>query len=143
VFLGNLSERDRSDLAGSAEQFGQLGWKIETQPAVPREQMFEQLQRADGLLLFCASQAAIPSKVFEYIPTGKPVLAASPRDSSVWRMASELPQFFKADYRELSQAGSKVSAFLRASQQGDGPYAVPERYSESCLREIFLKAVSD
>jgi hypothetical protein len=103
--------------------------------------MFVRLSRAHGLLLLSASQAAIPSKTFEYIATGKPVLAACPEGSSVWRMASDLPQFFLVDYRDPTRCSDAVRAFLNACETGSNCFEVPERYSERFLKELFLAQV--
>ncbi len=142
VFLGNLRREDRDDLARYEERFKKCGWRIETHAAVSRAEMLERLAVAHGLLLLSASHAAIPSKTFEYIPMAKPVLAACPEGSSVWRMVADLPQFFPMDYRNTEQASNAVRAFLNACRAGITRFEVPEQYSEQYLKKVFWEPVS-
>jgi glycosyltransferase involved in cell wall biosynthesis len=137
-FLGNLSPEDLSELAQYRPRFEERGWRITSQPAVPRKEMFDQVAAADGLLLLSGSHAAVPSKTFEYVASGKPVLAACPEQSAVWRIAAELPQFFLADFARPERAAGAVQEFLRACSAGDAPFEVPIQYSEQHLKEIFL-----
>jgi len=142
TFLGQLSREDQSELSVYENRFEKRGWQLEIQSVVPREQMLSELFAASGLLLLSASQAAIPSKTFEYISTGKPVLAACPEGSAVWRMASELPQFFPVDYNNPERAAATARAFLNRCQAGGGSFEIPDRYSERYLKEVFLGQVS-
>lgn len=142
IFLGGLSSKDTEELERFKEAFEKRGWKIESRPAVPRAEMLESLSAAHGLLLLSASHAAIPSKLFEYIPMCKPVLAACSRGSSVWRIASGLPQFFPVNYESADQASDAVRGFLSACSSGATECEVPELYSEQYLKKIFLEHVS-
>lgn len=138
VFLGDLTPEDRLELTGYRARFEDLGWRIQVDASVSREEMIVRLSTAHGLLLLSASQAAIPSKVFEYIPTGKPVLAVCPKGSAVWDIAADLKQFFPVDSGSSATASSTVRSFLQRCRLGGTEFEVPEQYSEPYLKEIFL-----
>lgn len=142
VFLGDLSREDQDDLTQYKGRFEEHGWRIESHAVVQRQELFVRLSEASGLLLLSASKAVIPSKIFEYIPTGKPVLAICAEGSSVWRMAVEIPQFFPVDSRSPKQACDTVKAFLNVCSTGGTRFEVPERYSEQYLKGIFLAQIS-
>lgn len=142
TFLGDLTREDRDEFTAYQARFEYLGWRIQVNAAVPREEMMIRLSMAHGLLLLSASQAAIPSKVFEYIPAAKPVLAVCPKGSAVWDIAARLKQFFPVDSLRLATAGSAVRSFLHACRLGCPEFEVPEQYSEPYLREIFLGHLS-
>ncbi len=141
MFLGNLSAEDNRAFEQAVPRFAEQHWKIKTLLPISHEKMMEQLLLADGLLLYSTSQPGIPCKSFDYILTGKPILSVCPRDSMVWRMATELPQYFTADLQDVLAAEGQVAAFLEACQQGDAPFAIPEIYSEAHLRKVFLEVL--
>ena len=142
TFLGDLTRGDRVELTGYQARFEDLGWRIQVDAAVPREQMMVRLSMAHGLLLLSASQAAIPSKVFEYIPTGKPVLAVCPKGSALWNIAAGLKQFFPIDSRGSATACNTVRSFLHTCRLGCTEFEVPEQYSEPYLKKVFLGHLS-
>jgi len=141
AFLGDLTREDRLELSGYQARLEDLGWKVQVDPPVSREDMMIRLSMTHGLLLLSASRAAIPSKVFEYIPTGKPVLAVCPRASALWDIAAGLTQFFPLDSGG-STACYTVRSFLHTCRRGCTEFEVPEQYSEPYLKEIFLGHLS-
>lgn len=52
---------------------------VRIEPPVPRQQLFERYRQADYLFLhlnaYQAFEKVLPSKIFEYAATGKPILA--------------------------------------------------------------------
>jgi hypothetical protein len=143
LFLGSLSRQDLDALTGYQHRFQEWGWQIMTQAAVPRDEMLNRLAVSDGLLLLSASNAAIPSKTFEYIVTRKPVLAVCPEESSVWQMTRDLPQFFPVACGSDAQgAKDAVNGFLAACSAGCSQVEVPPEYAEEHLKTIFLAQLS-
>jgi len=141
TLLGNLEEADLAALAIWRPQFLEKGWSIDVQGAVPRDEMMRILQQADGLLLLSASHAAIPSKLFEYLPLGKPVFAATLRNSAVWEIGSTSKQLFLADYSAPDvQVGRSFLASCAAGVVAD-ECDVPDCFSESYLGKYFIEKV--
>jgi len=140
VLLGQLTGEDLNEVDAWKKRFEFLNWYIEVKNAVSREEMFRTIEKADGLLMLSASNAAVPSKFFEYIPTGKPILAATLRESAIWKMSKNIPQIVAVDYNDSDKNNmiEQIKAFLTLCRQKDIKVKIPEEYSENYLRNIFL-----
>jgi len=141
VFLGMLEPEDLQDVAFWRSQFEAKGWSLAVRPPLPRQEMLDLLVQADGLLLLSASRAAIPSKLFEYIPTGRPILAITRQGSAVWNLSNGLPQAFLLDYTQPQKAASAVADFLLACATADYTWVVPPEFTEECLSQTFLRTI--
>lgn len=142
VLLGRLEPGDLAGINYWKPQLEAAGWAIELHAPIPRAEMFKRLTEADGLLLLSASHAAIPSKLFEYLPAGRPILALTPRDSAVWSLCESLPQVFLADYTQQDQAADTVARFLAACSAGGQRFVVPADFSEKALSRVFAEALN-
>lgn len=140
VLLGQLSREDMAEVRSWREKYEERGWSIEVEEPVPREAMMRRLMDADGLLLLSTSRAAIPSKFFEYLVTGKPILAFTRRESAVWRMGILVQHLSVADYRE-DDAGGAQKAFLDSCLDGAISTSLPDMFNESNLSEIFISSL--
>lgn len=139
TLLGRLEVADLEDVTRLQSQFRTKGWIIEVKDAVPRDEMMAHLNQADGLLLLSASQAAIPSKLFEYLSLGKPVFAATPQASAVWKVGVSLEQLFLTDHRNPDEL--VASSFISASKMTENSYEIPGQFDEEVLSKIFIKNV--
>lgn len=143
VLLGQLTGKDMVEAYAWQERFSSFNWEIEIRKAVTRAKMFRIMDEADGLLMLSASNAAVPSKFFEYIPTGKPILAATLRDSAVWEMSEDIPQVVAVAYENSDKMSmsKRISIFLSLCRQKKIKIKIPEEYSEVYLSNIFLKNI--
>ncbi|MCF6236226.1 MAG: hypothetical protein L3J70_07625 [Gammaproteobacteria bacterium] len=140
TLLGKLEATDVDEVALWKERFKSKGWVIEIKNAVPRDEMMMILQQADGLLLLSVSQAAIPSKLFEYLPLIKPVFTVTTQSGAVWSVGQLLEQLFLTDYRNPD--GLVAESFISACEIiTDNSYDVPPQFSEAALSKIFIKHV--
>jgi hypothetical protein len=139
-FLGNLGASEIAELRRFEAAFEALGWKLEIRPPVPRAEALRLMGDADGLLLLSSSAASLPAKLFDYLATGRPMLAVAPEGSALWEVAEELPQVVPVPpaRRDGSVA---VTRFLALSRQRDSEWALPERFTEEHLRRVFLSAI--
>ncbi len=139
TLLGQLEVEDLEEIRLWQPQFKSRGWTIEVRDAVPRDEMMFMLGQADGLLLLSASQAAIPSKLFEYLLLEKPVFTATPQSSAVWKIGESLGQLFLTDYRNPDALVAR--SFISACEMSDNSYEIPFKFSEEALSKIFIKKV--
>lgn len=72
-FYGDLSEQEVVRIQAYESRFNTINWRIDFCGSLPRAEMLDIMQTADGLLLLSASHAALPSKMFEYLATGLPI----------------------------------------------------------------------
>lgn len=93
--------------------------------------------------MLSASNAAVPSKFYEYIPTGKPILAATLRESAVWEMSKNIPQVVGVAYEDSDKNDmiEQIKIFLTWCRQKEIKIKIPEEYTEDYLRNIFLKKI--
>lgn len=137
--IGSLSADELEIIETFAEVFAGQGWRIECPGSLPRHELLKLLPQADGLLLLSASYAAIPSKLFEYISTGRPMLVVTERGSATWRICEKLPQAFLV-VKESDNCNPVVSTFFEEAKHPSISWLCPEEFSEvhlsGLLRQI-------
>jgi hypothetical protein len=141
VLQGQMSVDDLADIESWREKFTTKGVEIIIRPPVSRDQLPTQLQAAGGLLMLSATRASILAKIYEYLPSRRPILAITFRGSSVWRLATEVPQLFIADIEDLGHSRDAISCFLDACITDQFDSDVPDRFSEEQNRRIFLEHI--
>ncbi len=138
VLLGQLSRDDMAEVRSWRERYDEYGWSIEIEEPVPREAMMRKLIEADALLLLSTSNAAVPSKLFEYLAVGKPILAFTRRGSAVWRIGKSIRHVLLVDYREGEEVGGAQKNFMDSCLDGVISASLPDLYHESALSELFI-----
>ena len=133
--IGDHTPADRESAARLEPILAARGWQVSWEPRVPRAELLRQYEAADGLLLLAVSPAAVPSKIFEYLPTGKPIFAVTRADSAVASILADVPQAFLADGRQDDRV---ARGFAEACEGGEVAARVPLAYAESQLRATFL-----
>lgn len=134
--IGSLTDEELKIVEAMKPRFEKIGWRIEYFGFMQRNELLELLTKVDGLLLLSASHAAVPSKLFEYIPTAKPVFVVTSKESATWKICETLPQ---ATLREI------LSSHKTAVQLSTQPFYlinhvdVPPKFSEKFLYKIFKK----
>ena len=137
MLIGKSAKDDVEAVTRFRSRFLACGWSLEMHDPIPRDKLLGVLTQADGLLLLSASPAAIPSKLFEYIPTGRPILAATTSESAVWQLCRNVPQAYLVDYRHPGNARAVVERFLAAAVERDTPAVCPQEFSETHVRSLF------
>jgi len=140
VFTGELTASDRATIRRYEQPFSARGWTIRCDPPVPREQVVKRMQQAAGLLLLSASRAAIPRKFFEYLMSGRPVLAATYADSALWRLSAGIPQVHRIATGGIPP-DQAVDAFLKACSDRTTHFAVPDAFLGNRERDAFLETI--
>jgi hypothetical protein len=141
LFVGNLTDDERRDLDRWRGRLVELGWQLEVRPPVARDQALEMIDSADGLLLLSSSVASIPSKLFDYLPSGRPILAVAPIDSAVWEVCERVSQVLLVETGGRD-AGDVVGDFLERCRQPATEFDLPAEFTEDHVREVFLGALA-
>ena len=139
--IGSLTAEELEIIEPFAAPFTELGWRIECPGSMPRHELLQLLPQANGLLLLSASRAAIPSKLFEYIPTGRPILVVTEKDSATWRICAALPQATLIDIANDSDINSALEQFISNASSPELNSDMPDEFGEARLREVFLQHV--
>ena len=143
ILLGNLLLNDLNEMEYWKQQFDNTNCTLITRKRMPREEMFIEITKVDGLLLLAVSKAFFPSKTFEYIKSAKPILAVTLKGSTIWEIGQNLPQMFLYDYTAHKPDYTPVEEYLKACQTGDYKYNIPKEYSEEYLSKIFLDTIKN
>lgn len=141
VLIGNLQHDDLGELEYWNKQFNVTRSEVINKDRIPRQEMLNELIKANGLLLLAATKAFFPSKTFEYIKSAKPILAVTLKNSTIWQIGQNLPQMFLYDYSDKEKDYSPILKFLDACRTGKYEYEIPEEYSEDHLSKKFIAAI--
>lgn len=126
-FYGDLSPDEVARIRTYQLRLAEIAWRVDFVSAVPRTQMLEAMQQADGLLLLSASYAVLPSKMFEYLATGLPIGFVADVGSATEMALREVPQ--AVDLRLA------IHGLMDGSVQGNS--TVPQQYAEEALARQF------
>jgi hypothetical protein len=135
--LGGLHPREKQALPSWRRRFESCDWEFVERAPVPRDEFLRELLSYDGLLLLSASRGAVPSKLYEYLQTGLPVLAVCPRDSAVAEIAERQPAMEFVEMGKADDSADSIARFLAACREGRRFDAPPE-YSDDALAAQFL-----
>lgn len=81
-FIGRVAETESHIFEGRGNRVELLGF-------MPQAEALKRTRETDYLLLTMTNDFSLPGKLFEYLATGKPVLALSPKDGEVDRILRE------------------------------------------------------
>lgn len=117
-FVGRISESEREVIGDRASTVRALGF-------LPQAEAVRMIEETDVLLLTMTDRISLPGKLFEYLASGKPILAITPDDSEVARILRETKAGWTAppdDPASIRTALLKAISFSR----GETPFA-PDR----------------
>lgn len=134
--FGSLSADDKNVIDRYALSFGQHGWQIECPGVIPHNELLQVISKADGLLLLSASFAAVPSKLFEYIPTKNPILVVTKSNSATWRICKKLTQAVLIEYGKEVDVDC-IFEYLKMVKTRCYVSSLPDDYTEETLKRIF------
>lgn len=141
--LGDLKRNDKYHFKSWQMKFEEISSSITVHARVERNEMLRKISDADGLLLLSISHSALPSKLYEYIYTKKPILAVTLKNSAVWNLAVKLPQMFLYSYNAQIEDNTVVTKFFDACYTCEYDYKVPSEFSESHLSDVFLNEITN
>lgn len=81
-FVGRIAESENATMERRRSPIRLLGF-------LPQEQAIRQAEEADYLLLIMNNDFMLPGKLFDYLATGKPILAIAPPGGEIGRILKE------------------------------------------------------
>jgi glycosyltransferase involved in cell wall biosynthesis len=81
-FIGRISDDERAPLESRRSNVKMLGF-------IPQAEALKTMEATDYLLLTMTNEISVPGKLFEYMASGKPILAVTPKGSEVDRILQE------------------------------------------------------
>jgi len=137
VFMGTFSAEERLQLQTFGGRIAAYGWVTRILAAGAYEHALAEINCSDGMLLLSMSKSALPSKLFDYVATRKPILAICPRNSATWNACAVLDQAWLID---PSSADCPVGFCKRVLGPRLGN--VPDWMTEAKVADHFRRVVS-
>lgn len=141
TFLSDLRREEFKLFDKWEKEFAGINIVLKLYEHLPRNKMFEFINQSIGLLMLSAGYGPLPSKLFEYIKSGKPIFAVTPRGSAVSQLAEKLPQLFLYDSLTDGNDFSSINKFINACKSGNYKHNIPEEFTEDYLSKIFLREI--
>jgi glycosyltransferase involved in cell wall biosynthesis len=110
-FIGRVVDEEIPGIDGCASPTKRLGF-------LPQAATFRHLEQADCALLIVNSPTAHSGKLFEYLASGKPILAIAPRSSELARMIQETRGGWLADPAEPNAVSHMLEQAFSAIREG-------------------------
>ncbi len=89
--IGRIADEEQETLRNAGDRVKILGF-------MPQADTFRHMEETDFLLLTMTDPACITGKFYDYIATGKPILALTPKGGEVQRMLADTSAGWWADY---------------------------------------------
>lgn len=141
TFLSDLRREEFKIFDNWKKEYAAVNVELKLSGHLPRSKMFELINQVNGLLLLSAGYGPLPSKLFEYIKSGKPIFAVTPRGSAVSQLSLRLPQLFLYDYVSNRGDYSSIVKFIDACQSGEYKFNIPKEFEEEYLSQIFIREI--
>lgn len=145
VLLGGSDQKAENELVN--EMSGkELVDFVEIIPSVSKVKALCAMKAADALLLIGDNrpkQMQVPSKLFEYLRIGKPILALYPQQSPVTDYLRQYAgRYWQSNPEDIGGVMSAISAFVEEFSIGIGPF-VPLRPLSDLSRQVQNKILLD
>lgn len=96
-FIGRIAESEKALFEGRKSNIRLLGF-------MPQAEALRWVEETDYLLLTMTDPISLPGKLFEYLATGKPIIAISPIDGEVGKLLRPMTDAIDPqDHAELTQ----------------------------------------
>ena len=117
-FIGRIAADAEPLLANRRERIVRLGF-------LPQQQAFHELERSHCLLLLVGTSTVQSGKLFEYLATGIPILAVTPRGGEVERILTETRGGWYVPPGDPSAIGQALQAIYDccSGRPGAAPFA--------------------
>jgi hypothetical protein len=140
---GDLTKRDINEIVYWRNLLNGFNCEIYMNKFLKTEDLSNELMNNDGLLMLSASRAAIPSKLYDYIVTQKPILCFAPINNPFHLYLQDLPQLFlfnlERDYS--SEDNVKFKEFLILCKDQTFKGNIPNVFSKEVNKKKFLELI--
>ena len=139
-FIGELNKDEVKQLDQLGAAIQQYGWKVVKIGVISASQAQHECMMAHGLLLLSTCRGSLPSKLFDYIATGHPMLAMSPVASATWNTCQKLPQAWRVDLHghHHGEKHGSFCAFVQSCPQA----ALPAEFHDQAVGKRFQEFVA-
>jgi glycosyltransferase involved in cell wall biosynthesis len=115
-------------------------------PYVPHREIFEYMRSASLLLLLIPNRTRnkdiLPGKLFEYLRSGKPVLAIGPQDGESGEILTQTGRGRAIDYGRFDEINRYIETFIEDFQAGKRPEPVSIEEIRMFDRKVLTKQLA-
>lgn len=139
-FVGRVAESEKPLLESMQDTVRLMGF-------LPQNQALEYLQESDYLLLIMTDPSALTGKLFEYMATGKPILALSPTGGEIARILKETQTGWCVDPNDSAAIQSTLQTLVERAQSGASDWSpnwgLIRRYERPRLAEALAARIRE
>lgn len=134
-FVGRVENDESRYLVGCSS-------KVETLGFLPQNQALRHMEEADYLLLPLTEPSVLPGKVYEYMATGKPVLALTPAMGELGRLIRETGTGLQAEHGDVDAIARLLASIALGTAERVRPDAGKvESYSRLRLAQEYARLI--
>jgi glycosyltransferase involved in cell wall biosynthesis len=137
--MGDLDFNEEDQISTWKQRFDTLGVEFLRTPFLPHKKALIEFAQADLLLLLSASNSSIPAKFYDYLATGKPILAAALPDSAVWDLGTDIPQVYLMDISNPVEAVRTLQKTFNDIESGNVSFRIPRELKPEHQCNDFLE----
>lgn len=135
TFVGRVEEDQRKYLNGRKS-------KMDVQGFLPQNEALRRMEDADYLLLPLTEESVLPGKVYEYLATGKPILALTPVDGELGKLMKETLGGYCVDHEDVAGITALLESIATGTAEPVQPNAaLVNRYRRLNLAERYAKLI--
>ncbi len=114
-FIGRISETEQDLLAARGSAVRVFGF-------LPQQEALRWIAETDYLLLTMTNDFSLPGKLFEYLASGKPIIALSPAGGEVDRLIAETGSGWCVPYDDTPAVRDVLAQAVRLALAGQIPF---------------------
>lgn len=139
-FIGRISETEQRLLEARGPSVRVLGF-------LPQAEALRSIAGTDYLLLTMTNEFSLPGKLFEYLASGKPIIALSPRGGEVDRLIAETGAGWCVPHDDPEAVRRVLEEAVRHALAGTVPFRtrldIVERYSRPRLAAEYARVLRE
>ncbi len=112
---------------------------------LPHLETLNFLISSNVLVLICGNlhKRCYPGKIFEYLATGKPILAICPKNSAIWRFLQNKDCCYLADINNPESIKDQILTIYNLWKQNDLPFFIKRPEAECFHRRELTKKLDE
>lgn len=135
-FVGRVEDAEKQFLSEVKSEIQLLGF-------MPQNKALGYLEDTDYLLLTMTDKISMPGKAYEYLATGKPILAIAAADSEVGNFIRQTGAGYCADPENVEEIRAMILKAFERKQQGLTPPAPTLSIVEQYARPHLVRQFAD
>lgn len=135
-FIGRVAEDEKASFANRTSRIEMLGFR-------PQAEALRTMEETDYLLLTMTDAGSLTGKLFEYLATGKPILAFAPSGGEIDQILKETGAGWCLDPSRPEQARSLLEQLVLKRQNGGEPFQTNREVIARFERPRLTAALAD